>query len=504
MRIYRLIGEPKRRAKDTNAEKGEVEPAEDGSEDGRHLISVPIRLQSVNQPVIGRGGFAIDAARGESCTATLLRAPVATNFSSLTLGFITVTAVLLGCALRLAWPLEIEYKADEAYMFARSQQVGVSEPWPALGMPSGAGGVRNPGLSVWVFVGLAKITGVTTPVGLARVVQGVNCAALVALGIFALRFAGTERRIWLWALNLAALSPTAILLQRKIWAQSVLPLLCVLMLTAWWQRRTFFGAVGWAALCLAAAQIHMTGFFVFAALILWTLLFRRDSMHWRGLALGVLIGGLTLVPWLRSTWFDGHAAGSAPRLWHVFSGEFWRLWVTEGFGLGLGGNFGADWLPLMRGPTWGGHNTWLVGAAEMGLLGILAWFFGQVIAELWSDRGQWRGGLAKLGAGNSETTFLRNALVIGYGVLLSLPDFNLFRHYLLITFPLAYVWLAALALQRGARWAAVNEKLLLVALTLNLFVALHVFAFLRENGGARGGDFGVSWRAQAAAGAIKP
>ncbi len=387
-------------------------------------------------------------------------------------------------------------------MFARSQQVGVSEPWPALGMPSGAGGVRNPGLSVWVFVGLAKITGVTTPVGLARVVQGVNCLALVALGIFALRFAGAERRIWLWALNLAALSPTAILLQRKIWAQSVLPLICVLMLMAWWRRGTFFGAFGWAGLCLLAAQIHMTGFFVFGALMLWTLLFRRESVHGRGLAVGVIIGGLTLVPWLRATWFDGHAAGAAPQLWHVFSGEFWRLWATEGFGLGLRENFGTDWLPMMRGPVWRGHETWLVGAAEMGLLGILAWFLGLAVAELWRERGHWRTGLSGLGAGASESAFLRNALMIGYGVLLSLPDFNLFRHYLLITFPLAYVWLAALALQRGARWAAVNEKLLLAALVLNLFVALQVFAFLRESGGSPGDDFGVSWRAQSAAGAI--
>ena len=163
------------------------------------------------------------------------------NFSARALAIITFSAVLLGCCLRLAWPLEIEYKADEAFMFERSQHVGTSEPWPALGMPSGAGGVRNPALSIWFFAGLAKITGATTPIGLARAVQVLNCAALGALALFALRFAGDERRAWLWALNLAALSPTGILVQRKIWAQSVLPLLCVLMLMAWWRRRTFWG-----------------------------------------------------------------------------------------------------------------------------------------------------------------------------------------------------------------------------------------------------------------------
>jgi len=79
------------------------------------------------------------------------------TFSDRTLLLIAGAAVLAGCVLRLAWPGVIEYKADEQYMFERSQRAGVSEPWPALGMPSGAGGVPNPALSVWSFAGLARL-----------------------------------------------------------------------------------------------------------------------------------------------------------------------------------------------------------------------------------------------------------------------------------------------------------------------------------------------------------
>jgi hypothetical protein len=424
------------------------------------------------------------------------------TFSDRTLLVIACAAVLAGCVLRLAWPGVMEYKADEQYMFERSQRVGVSEPWPALGMPSGAGGVPNPALSVWSFAGLARLSGAATPVALARTVATLNCLGLVALTVFAWRGAGGARRVWLWTVSLAALAPTAILVQRKIWAQSLLPLFALLMLAAWTRRRTFGGALLWAALALVAGQIHMTGFIFFVALTLWTLVFWRDSMHWRGWLAGVLLGGLSAVPWLQAVLLDPHHSGTVPRLFHFFSVDFWWLWITEAFGLGLRHNLGTDWSALMRRPTWGGHDTWLVGLAELGLAAILLYFLTQVVrtglAGRPAGRG-WRAWLAAVGgAGASETTFLVRAMLVAYGVLLSLPDFNVFRHYLLITFPLAYLWPAAAAESADPRRRRWNEGLLLAALVLNLFVTVQLFGFLQRNGGAPGGDFGVSWRAQQA------
>lgn len=421
------------------------------------------------------------------------------NFSDRALAIITVSAVLLGCFLRIAWPQEIEYKRDEAFMFERSQHVGVDEPWPAVGMPSGAGGVRNPGMSVWIFAGLAKLTGATTPVGLSRAVQVLNCLALGALAVFALHFAGAERRTWLWALNLAALSPTGILLQRKIWAQSVLPLLCVLLLFAWWKRRTFWGALGWAMLALIAAQIHMTGFFLFVAVTLWTLLFWRNSMNWRGWAAGLAIGGLSALSWLVETLPHLLRPGTeGPRLLHVFGPQFWCLWFTEGFGLGLAGNLGGDLPALLRLPSIAGHGTWLVGVAEVGLILILVFFLWQAGLAFWRAQPTWRARLAAFSATSSEAAFLCGATLVAYGLLLSVPDLSLYRHYLLIVFPLPYFWLSAVALAPGSRWCGLNEKLLLTAVVLNLVVSVQLLTFLQQNGGAPHGDFGLSWRAQAA------
>jgi hypothetical protein len=431
--------------------------------------------------------------------------PAEMIFSARTLQLITLSAVLLGCWLRLAWPLEIEYKADEKRMFNFSQSIGATEHWPMMGMASGAGGVPNPGLSVWVFAGLAKVTGATTPVSLARGVQGLNCLALIALAGFALRFVTDERRIWLWAVCLAALSPTAILVQRKIWAQSVLPLLCVGILSAWWQRRTFWGAALWSGLVLLAAQIHMTGFFLLLAVSFWTLVFWRDSMNWRGWALGVICGIIPALPWLHAVLLTPLAPNAhRPALHHFFGPDFWALWATDGLGLGLNYNLGGDLSGLLRRPLIGGHETWLVALAEIVLIAIATAFIGRAAMKVWRERNSWWTWLSEVSGAPSESRFLVRALIVAYGFMLSLPDIILSRHYLLITFPLAYVWFAALGVKGEGRWRGLSEKLLLATLVLNLFVNVQLFGFLRENGGATGGDFGVSWRAQVDRGVSAP
>ena len=126
-------------------------------------------------------------------------------------------AVLAAAALRLIWVGDMEYKLDEQYMFQRVIGAGATEPWPRLGMPSGVQ-LRNPGLSIWVFLLLGRLFGATQPTELARVVQFLNIAAISLAGLFAWRcIASAEREPWLWAVALAAVNPLAVMYQRKIW-----------------------------------------------------------------------------------------------------------------------------------------------------------------------------------------------------------------------------------------------------------------------------------------------
>jgi len=132
-------------------------------------------------------------------------------------------ALACGIVLRLLWPADMEWKADEQRMFAWASAIGVTEPWPQVGMASGVA-VPNPGLSVWLFVPLARVT--RDPVALAQLVQFVNVLALIGFAIFGASraFSAPARELWFAGVALMSVNPIAVVLARKIWAQSLLPL----------------------------------------------------------------------------------------------------------------------------------------------------------------------------------------------------------------------------------------------------------------------------------------
>ena len=195
---------------------------------------------------------------------------------------IAAAALVLGAALRLAWGTDIEFKSDEQYMFLRATTAGLPEAFSWLGMPSGVY-IKNPGMSAWIFVLLAKIFHITTPAGLARAVQLLNVGA-IALAVFvSFRFARTfrERETWLWASLLAAVNPLALLFHRKIWAQSLLPFFVMLLFISWWRRDRRTGAFFWGLGGACLGQIHMSGFFLAAAVVLWTLIAKKTRQERR-------------------------------------------------------------------------------------------------------------------------------------------------------------------------------------------------------------------------------
>src|SRR5207247_695285 len=91
--------------------------------------------------------------------------------------FFMVVVFVCAAALRLAWGNDIEYKGDERYMFEQTTRPLFAAPLPRIGMPSGIG-VPNPGISVWVFLGISRLFRSTTPPELSRAVQITNVAAL--------------------------------------------------------------------------------------------------------------------------------------------------------------------------------------------------------------------------------------------------------------------------------------------------------------------------------------
>lgn len=393
-------------------------------------------------------------------------------------------AVLLGVLLRVVWAGDMEFKDDEAMLFAHATG---SDPWPGVGDLSGVGTV-NPGMGIWVYSAKAQGLGLTTPVALARGVMAINVGALLALVAFSLRVvAPREREPWLWATALFAVSPLAILFSRKIWIQSPLPAFVAVVLLGWWRRGRAAGAFAWGLVGAWLGQIHLSGFFFAAALAAATAIWDRAGARWRWWLAGSLAGALSLIPWLLRV-FD--SPGGDRSLSALLELQFWRRWLTYPLGFDIGESFGSDLGGFLAWPTAGGSGAYLVAAVLVAiLLGAMAVFVEAIAITVWPRK---RERPRPLGGPRSSSAIAVRAAVWGYGLLLSVSGAYVYRHYLIVLFALPFVALAAAALLRPALGRRVLAGLVVAQAALSVLYLTYV----HEHGGAPGGDYGVSYDAQ--------
>lgn len=401
-----------------------------------------------------------------------------------------VAALFAGAVLRLVWVADMEYKSDEVYMFERTRDVFVSEPWPWLGMPSNVQ-LRNPGMSVWVYLLPGKVFGGDRdPLVLARVTQVLSLAALALLVVFALRtFAGEEREVWLWAAVLAALNPHDICLQRKIWAQSALPFFSMVFLVCWWTRKSRGGAFGWGLVGACLGQIHMSGFFYAAGFALWTALFDRRSVRWGTWVAGSIVGALPLLPWLYYLWTVPPSDLPSQRSWlNAVTPSFWWYWATDAVGMCIWVPLLAQFADFLRYPLVAGVPTYLVGVCYVLALSIGAAIYAR--AGYLVVRGR-----AVVPA--SATGLALGAALGGFGVLMTASGVPVGGHYLLVAYPLLYVWLARLALPGDAP-RRLGRVLLVVLCLAHFVIATSFLVYIHVNEGAIEGYYGRAYGAQGA------
>jgi len=411
--------------------------------------------------------------------------------SALTIA-VLCAALAAGAVMRVIHPGDIEYKDDERYTFGEVQRVLHGGSLPALGMPMSVG-PANPGMSIWIFVALGWITGAETPPQLARAVQAVNVIALgglVALACFVI--AADRRETWLWAAALWAVNPLAIVLERKIWAQSVLPIFTVALVAAWLQRRRPLGSLLAGVLAAVAAQIHMSGGLLAAALVGWTAIGDRRSVRWLSLGAGAAVASLPALPWISAV---AHTGSALHRLRWPF-GSFYKYWLMRAFGFGAEFPLGpADFSRFVRGPVIDGQPAWLLFAllATMAAIGALLLVLAAVrlAGSRWSLRG-WV-------FGSTESGRLVRAVFWGFGGLLTtltIVGAGLFPHYLEVAAPVISLWVASLAAAAGGGVIAGRERRLLAALCVcNALVAGALLAQIHSAGGSSG-DFGPTWARQ--------
>jgi hypothetical protein len=399
-----------------------------------------------------------------------------------------------GISLRLLWLDDIEYKADEAWTWRHASAAGRTEPLSWVGMPTSAG-PENPGMSLWVFIPLAWLS--DGPVDLARGVAWLGIASLVVWAWFACRIAPAgEREMWLWAAALSAVNPLSVVHHRKIWPNCVYPLLVSLLLICWYRRDRRASAFFWGVLGSCLTQINLSAGFFSLGFVIWAWFADRRRVAWKSWFLGSALASLPLIPWYHYI----TTVSKQPRLttlkWaRLLEFKFPLRWLTEPFGFGLDHALGDDWVDFLRQPVVAGVPTWLVALLHAAALATAVAIGCNWLKKWRHARTGWR---ATLFPADSFAGLVCSAAFWGYGVLLTLTCLPMHRQYMIVTYPIALLFVAftALHLHRGDRPAlATGRKLLAGLVVIELLISVSFVSFIHIKRDIRG-DYGVALSAQ--------
>jgi hypothetical protein len=420
---------------------------------------------------------------------------------------VVAIALLAGAVARLVWVGDMEWKYDEHWCFEKGEAVARGDaPLPWLGMNSSLG-IPNPGPSAWIFAALATFA--KTPESMCRSIQILNVLAIFGfVWIARTRLTPTEREPWYWGLALGAVNPASVRFARKIWMQSVTPPLTLVVWFGHLNRRTRWGAFTWGLMGALIGQVHMSGFFLAAALVAWTA-FRewRDpearGTRWGWWLAGSVIGALPMIPWVWAVLHTDRlpSTGETPTLRSRLRGlkpRFWALWFARSVGLDiLYADKGFDilyplgWLKvhLLREPIIDGRPTWLIAIlvtilTAIGLLGVARWTAGRLT------------GTRPKGPGYPTAVFYAGAAGLGAGILIFLITPWTYDHYLIILFPFPFVWLALVLLP--------DRRLLATVVVLQALLTATFLTSVHRAGGFPGTDYGVTYARQAAEGIGPP
>jgi hypothetical protein len=315
-------------------------------------------------------------------------------------------------------------------------------------------------------------------------VQLLNILGLLVLAFFSLHILLEPERIsWCWATAFAAVNPFAILFQRKIWAQDTLPFFCVLLWIAWHYRHKRAGAFFWGLLGICLGQIHLSGFFLAAGVFLWTVIYDRRT-QWSSWWLGSLLGIIPMISWLQYLLTNPGSGLNGSNLWSILQLKYWRYWIADSLGIGLNYSLGnAQFLDFLRYPLIGGMGTYLTAVlhAVIVVAGIII-----LVSTVKKS------GLSKGFRDSSETGLAINSVLLVSGILMYLLGVKVFRHYLIMTFPLEWVWLSRMAL----RDLRLGQRYLTVIWIAQLLISVSFLVYIHINHGAPLADYGTAYQFQ--------
>ncbi len=385
-------------------------------------------------------------------------------------------AILAAAWLRLQGLEWMEFKDDEAAACLMADGVARGKWLPQTGLSSGVG-VSNFPAFVYLLAAPSAVS--RDPIWLTAFIGLLNTAAVAVCWRIGRDF--FSARCGAAAAWLFAAAPWAVLYSRKIWAQSVLPLVDAALLYALLQllvarnRRFTFWVV---FLALLAPQFHFAGGCALLATGALLAAF-RPAWSWRGAAAGALAAALVAAPYLWRQARVGFAdvrcssrvasGGSSPRDWLARAAVASRR-LLDISGMGDPEYVLGRSLPAFRAESrvpLRAHWLWL------GLLGA--------------------GLLAGVGAaGRRRAVVIVVLWCVGPVAVYGFTGIQTWPHYLVVAYPAPFLIMGwtLLATRRRARWALAAVS---VAALVGAAFDCALLAFVQRHAGAAG-DYGVAYR----------
>jgi hypothetical protein len=424
-------------------------------------------------------------------------------------------ALVYGGSLRLVWIEDMEWKEDEQWSYRMSQEVGRVRPWPIVGMPTSLK-IPNPGLSVWAFVAIGRVA--HSPTSMARAVALLNMAGLAAFAASVrLCLPAAQREPWLWGVALEAVNPFAIRMSRKIWLQSILTPWVWFLWISHRYRRTRWGATAWGLAGALIGQVHLSGWFVAAGLVIGTAVAEWKGglprmRTWLWWLLGTVLGLTSAIPWALSlrtlplsvpvtslgSTIEGRVVACLYGLIAASTG------VLPFVALGLG----SDQNDYMIGPKIFGKPTHVGdGLSWLILLLVTAILVIRLVSEVVVPGLRWIVRTIASGTGigpdsprpqvdepshadeesASAGFYLWSTIAIPCA-LLTVTTKVFFYHYFFVMCPFVFVLLAVCPLP----W----RRALLVVVIAQAVLSLAFLSYIHEKGGTLKGDYGLTYARQ--------
>jgi hypothetical protein len=199
-----------------------------------------------------------------------------------------------------------------------------------------------------------------------------------------------------------------------------------------------------------------------------------------------------MIPWLIYVVHAKSEHTSSFDVGEIFTPRFWYFGASDALGLGLESSLGAaSFVDFIRAPAIDGVPTYGIAVVHVALCAIGVALLASALRRSWTAP-------KSVSRATDATGHALRSVWIGYGALITLSGALLYRHYLVITFPFEWVFVASIALAMGDHW----RRLLPTLWVCELAVTIGFLVYVHAHHGTLG-DYGIGLRWQTVEDALR-